>query len=115
MDWKGLERRLQAIPGVVDVHDLHVWSISSSTTAMTVHMRAYKPQEALVAAHKIVKTAGIQHATVQVQDAAAGNPELCLSTGCCGDHILDSKACVIASPAELHPSGFLPVRGHYKS
>ncbi len=103
----GLERKLLAIPGVVDVHDLHVWSISSATTALTVHIRAYKPQAALLAAHAIVKAAGINHPTIQVQDAASGHPEDCLS---CGNNNNDEAACVVQSPPETHPSGFLGVR-----
>ena len=29
---------LQAIPGVEDVHDLHIWSISSQATSLTCHI-----------------------------------------------------------------------------
>lgn len=39
IDWHVLESRLRAIDGVQDVHDLHIWSISSNTCAMTVHIR----------------------------------------------------------------------------
>ena len=104
-----MERRLQAIPSVVDVHDLHVWSISSTTTAMTVHIRAYKPQQALIAAHQIAKKAGINHATIQVQEVVDGDSSACLSPGC-DAHPTNKAACVVPSPAELHPSGFLPIR-----
>lgn len=31
--------RFQAIPGVEDVHDLHIWSISSDSVSLTCHIR----------------------------------------------------------------------------
>lgn len=30
---------LSAIPGVVEVHDLHIWSISSKSVSLTVHIK----------------------------------------------------------------------------
>lgn len=39
IDWHELEAKLNAVEGVQDVHDLHVWSISSSNCAMTVHIK----------------------------------------------------------------------------
>jgi solute carrier family 30 (zinc transporter), member 2 len=39
IDWHDVENRLRDIRGVVDVHDLHIWSISSTSTALTVHIR----------------------------------------------------------------------------
>ncbi|HSP58457.1 MAG TPA: cation transporter, partial [Halomonas sp.] len=29
---------LRALPGVVDVHDLHVWAMSTSDNALTAHL-----------------------------------------------------------------------------
>jgi zinc transporter 2 len=75
IDWHMLEERLNKIEGVQDVHDLHIWSISSNNTAMTVHIRAYNPQQVLMKAHAIAKDMKLQHATIQVQDAAAGNTQ----------------------------------------
>ena len=45
IDWHVLESRLKKIEGVQDVHDLHVWSISSATCAMTVHIRVREIRE----------------------------------------------------------------------
>ena len=39
IDWHELEAKLNAVEGVQDVHDLHVWSISSNNCAMTVHVK----------------------------------------------------------------------------
>lgn len=31
--------KFQALPGVEDVHDLHIWSISSNSISLTCHIR----------------------------------------------------------------------------
>jgi cobalt-zinc-cadmium efflux system protein len=33
-----VRERLLTVPGVTEVHDLHVWSVSTSNTALTVHL-----------------------------------------------------------------------------
>jgi len=38
LDYAAIGRRLASIPGVRDVHDLHVWSMGSSETALSAHM-----------------------------------------------------------------------------
>lgn len=38
IDLEAVRRLLSSTPGVVDVHDLHVWSLASSTPAMTAHL-----------------------------------------------------------------------------
>lgn len=168
---------MNAVEGVQDVHDLHVWSISSSTCAMTVHIKvrtclcftevfvctistscscvsvcivtldarkgrchlrandvasslylsnglsspytiiisitvlnhtvtyctvqAYNPQDALVACHKVAKDMNIQHATIQVQDAALTKNQKCLSYMCDSE-----KTCVVATPSNYLTGGF---------
>ena len=66
---------LAAIPGVAEVHDLHVWGASTSETSLTAHLVV--PD---IAAHGGVLTAAgalarqrfrIAHATIQLEDAAA--------------------------------------------
>lgn len=34
-----LGKELAAMPGIIDVHDLHVWSLSSQRLALSAHMR----------------------------------------------------------------------------
>ncbi|MBW8810592.1 MAG: cation transporter, partial [Lysobacter sp.] len=38
IDLEAVRSLLTSTPGVVDVHDLHVWSLASSTPAMTAHL-----------------------------------------------------------------------------
>lgn len=58
-------------PGVVDVHDLHVWSISSSQDSLTCHLliddEASSQQILKTAIEQIVMQFSIQHTTIQVE------------------------------------------------
>ena len=65
---------LHALPGVSAVHDLHIWPMSTTETALTVHlvMPAGCPGDAFLhdLAHELEHNFGIGHATVQVERAA---------------------------------------------
>lgn len=84
IDWKALEQKLKSIPGVVDVHDLHVWSLTSQRVAVTAHITARNPQAVLRQAHKICGDLGLDHATIQVNDADDKAP--CPSLNCIFDN-----------------------------
>lgn len=73
-------RDLKAIPGVSDVHDLHIWSISSEAVSLTCHMRAENPEDALKQAHKVCTKFKIQHPTIQVQSLT--DTEECHAPAC---------------------------------
>lgn len=38
IDAAAVERYLRALPGVADVHDLHIWGMSTTETALTAHL-----------------------------------------------------------------------------
>jgi zinc transporter 2 len=48
-----LKSKLEKIPGVTDVHDLHIWNLSIDRPLVTVHLKASDPDPAMVEAHKI--------------------------------------------------------------
>ena len=59
-----------AVPGVTDVHDLHVWTVSNGIVAMSGHATVPDPsgqQAALEEICRRVRTFGIQHVTVQLE------------------------------------------------
>lgn len=62
---------LAGLPGVAEVHDLHVWSMSTTETALTVHlvMPTGHPGDAFVAqvCNELHARFGINHATTQVE------------------------------------------------
>jgi cobalt-zinc-cadmium efflux system protein len=64
---------LAGLPGVSAVHDMHVWNLSTTETALTVHLVRDQPGDAafLNGLQAEVKARfGISHATVQVETAA---------------------------------------------
>jgi cobalt-zinc-cadmium efflux system protein len=67
---------LAAIPGVTDVHDLHVWGASTSEHALTVHLvvpEAVDHARVLAAAGAVVRDElHVAHWTIQIEDAGAG-------------------------------------------
>lgn len=67
---------LQRLPGVTDVHDLHVWAMSTTETALTAHlvMPAGHPGDAFLhdLGHELAHRFGIAHPTIQVEIADAG-------------------------------------------
>jgi cobalt-zinc-cadmium efflux system protein len=71
VDRKAVETWLRALPGVVDLHDLHIWALSTTSNALTVHlvMPDGCPSDAFLekAAHDLAACFGITHPTFQVE------------------------------------------------
>jgi cobalt-zinc-cadmium efflux system protein len=67
---------LTALPGVAGVHDLHIWAMSTTETALTAHivMPRGHPGDATLAgfAHELTHRFGIGHATIQIEMGNAG-------------------------------------------
>lgn len=68
-----LETELRAIPGVREVHDLHVWTITSGLDAMSGHLVVDDMSESrrvLGAARAAMKERfNLDHVTIQIEDA----------------------------------------------
>jgi len=62
---------LAALPGVVEVHDLHIWAMSTTENALTAHlvMPAGHPGDAFLntLCRNLAERFGIHHATVQIE------------------------------------------------
>ena len=62
---------LASLPGVSAVHDLHIWPMSTTETALTAHLvtPAGHPGDAFLhdLAHELEHRFSIDHATVQVE------------------------------------------------
>jgi len=72
-----MAEQLRAIPGVVDVHDLHVWTLTSDMDAASAHLTTAEdadPHPVLDAAREILEDGyGISHATFQVEPESHTN------------------------------------------
>jgi cobalt-zinc-cadmium efflux system protein len=77
---------LAALPGVTAVHDLHIWAMSTTETALTCHlvMPAGHPGDAFL--HSVAQAMRhdfrIGHTTVQVEFSAAAHLEASGDGGC---------------------------------
>jgi len=62
---------LQGLPGVVRVHDLHVWPMSTTESALTAHlvMPGERPSDRFLhdVAHELEHRFGIGHPTIQIE------------------------------------------------
>ena len=62
--------QLVAIPGIESVHDLHVWSVTSSMVAMSAHAivrESDRHQHVLEHVHDAMRLFGIEHVTMQLE------------------------------------------------
>lgn len=68
LDLDGLRGDLAALPGVQEVHDLHVWSVTSGEHNLTAHLVAPAPAADLLSrVHEVAERHGIEHSTVQIE------------------------------------------------
>ena len=71
VDGPAVARHLASLPGVQAVHDLHIWPMSTTETAMTAHLviPGGHPGDAFLSnlAHALKQDFGICHATVQIE------------------------------------------------
>jgi cobalt-zinc-cadmium efflux system protein len=77
VDLAAIHADLGTVPGVLDIHDLHVWTVTSGMECATAHLSvasAAASPDVLRAARATLAAHGIAHATVQVE-----------TTGNCGD------------------------------
>lgn len=79
VDLDGIRRYLNALPGVTSVHDLHVWPLSTTQTALTAHLVV--PQSVAEPDRLLRKTSqelhdrfGIEHATLQLETGDLEHP-----------------------------------------
>lgn len=68
IDVDELRTALQAVPGVTEVHDLHVWTLVPGRDMATAHLTSTADAtEVLTQAREVLAARGLQHATVQVE------------------------------------------------
>jgi cobalt-zinc-cadmium efflux system protein len=71
LDMAGLEADLRAVAGVVDVHDLHVWTLTSEMEVASAHLMVREGTDShavLDRAREVMRGEhGIDHATLQVE------------------------------------------------
>jgi zinc transporter 2 len=68
IDIKKLTQELQKVPGVIDLHDIHIWCLSVGKPSISLHILSKTPQKTLELATLVCKSYGVYHITIQVED-----------------------------------------------
>ncbi len=73
-----VENYLAGLPGVTEVHDLHIWPLSTTQTALTAHLvrpgSISDDQFLACICSEVHERFGIDHSTVQIEQSEAGDP-----------------------------------------
>ena len=85
LDVADIQRALEALPGVLGVHDLHVWTVTSGRESLSVHVTIEDPAasaETLRCATTILdERFGLDHTTIQVEPAGFEHVECGFANG----------------------------------
>lgn len=85
IDLQAVRTYLSELPGVVGVHDLHIWAMSTTETALTTHlvMLTGNPGDAFLSriSMELHDKFGIEHSTIQVETGNFLRP--CDQKSCC--------------------------------
>ena len=79
---KNLYNDLKNVYGVVNVHDVHLWSLSIGRPCISLHILSDFPQKSLEGATKVCKNYGISHCTIQVEDNTSAQRRRLSYVGC---------------------------------
>jgi len=78
IDPQGVRGYLAKLPGVIEVHDLHIWGMSTTETALTAHlvMPAGHPGDGYMATvcGELRQRFRVQHATLQIETGDTAHP-----------------------------------------
>jgi cobalt-zinc-cadmium efflux system protein len=67
----GVEAAVRAVPGVQDVHDLHIWTHTTGIESLTAHVVAREGEGVGRAVREALRGFGIEHITIQVESPDA--------------------------------------------
>lgn len=63
------EEELKSVEGIVEIHDLHIWSLSVGKPALSAHIVSENPGLTLREGTKLCRRYGIYHSTLQIEDS----------------------------------------------
>ena len=80
-DMEKVENAIREVPGVLDVHHLHIWAISTTETALTAHIVIKDTNQMEAVKHEIkheLEHVRVQHATLEFETTG-----VCCTEPCC--------------------------------
>jgi cobalt-zinc-cadmium efflux system protein len=85
LDPERIGRELAAYPGVVEVHDLHVWEVTSGFPALSAHVTVRSGADCHELRRELQRMLAtrfdVRHTTLQVDHEAAPQPPLQIEVG----------------------------------
>ncbi|MGH2926540.1 MAG: cation diffusion facilitator family transporter, partial [Solirubrobacterales bacterium] len=85
VDVDAIARSLGAVPGVREVHELHVWSVTAGFEALAAHVVVARDADRDQARREVEfvlrERYGIQHTTLQMEEQADDDALLQVETG----------------------------------
>jgi cobalt-zinc-cadmium efflux system protein len=79
IDLEAVTESLAGLPGVEAVHHVHVWAMSTRSTALTAHLRrrpgVLADRDLLAEARRGLARLGIEHATLELEEIATAERE----------------------------------------
>ncbi len=71
ISWNDVSQTLKTVPGVIEIHDLHIWAISTQENALSVHLympdKPLSDEERAELVNLLKDKYNIHHTTVQVE------------------------------------------------
>jgi cobalt-zinc-cadmium efflux system protein len=81
LDIKEVSQGLEQVPGVINVHDLHIWTITSGLYALSVHVVVNGGRDRETLRCEMVQLLqdkfGLEHTTIQLEEEASACPNFC--------------------------------------
>jgi cobalt-zinc-cadmium efflux system protein len=82
LDVQKVAERLVQVPGVSNIHDLHIWTITSGLYTLSVHAVVNGNQDREVVRCEMMVVLkdqfGLEHTTIQIEEESNACPSLCL-------------------------------------
>jgi cobalt-zinc-cadmium efflux system protein len=81
VDISDIGSKIKTVTGVKGVHDLHVWTLTSGKNVLTCHavlndnIQLNDSQTILAEIKSLLKSCGIQHTTIQIEDSSHSHDE----------------------------------------
>jgi cobalt-zinc-cadmium efflux system protein len=70
IDFEAVRKYLSDLPEVAGIHDLHIWALSTSAAALTVHLETHSPTDFTFITkiqHQLNDKFRIEHSTIQIE------------------------------------------------
>jgi cobalt-zinc-cadmium efflux system protein len=81
LDIKKVLQGLEQVPGVINIHDLHIWTITSGLYALSVHVVVNGSRDRETLRCEMMQLLqdkfGLEHTTIQLEEEASACPNFC--------------------------------------